>query len=265
MFRIDFVSAALGLTKFGFSVFPLAQGSKVPAVKGGHGVKDATRDEETIRGWGKTFPHANVGIACGAESGIMVIDVDPRNGGFQSMQVLATKGRIFPPCPISKTGNGGKHMLYRHDPKVTNSKGKLGSGIDVKASGGYIVAPPSWIDRSESGPGGAYEWVVDPQSLPVPRAPIWLTTMLASRPLPDMRLNGQISSVGGLAAFVGRQGQGNRNAAAYWAARRALETLPRMEAMAEIRSIERAAVARGLNIKEIHATMQSAVKAHGGK
>src|SRR5262245_34186061 len=39
-----------------------------------HGVKEATIDEETIRRWWQQWPEANVGIATGAVSGLVVLD-----------------------------------------------------------------------------------------------------------------------------------------------------------------------------------------------
>ena len=45
-----------------------------------HGVNDATMDSDLIRGWWQRWPRANVGFATGAASGLVVLDVDPRNG-----------------------------------------------------------------------------------------------------------------------------------------------------------------------------------------
>ena len=77
-----FLDAAFHLTSFGFKVFPLLPGSKIPAIAkrdGGQGCLDATDNEETIAGWAKRFPRANIGVACGLPSGVIVIDLDPRN------------------------------------------------------------------------------------------------------------------------------------------------------------------------------------------
>jgi hypothetical protein len=151
------ISAGLQFAELGWAVFPLAKGSKLPAIsasKGGHGVKDATRDPAVIRRWERNFPQANIAIACGQESGIVVIDVDPRNGGNTSLQRLAAKGHVLPLGPRARTGNDGAHHVFCFDPRITNSKGRLGPGIDVKSTGGYIVAAPSWIAPSKNGQGG---------------------------------------------------------------------------------------------------------------
>ena len=66
------LEAALGYAAKGWRVFPLKPREKVPATA--HGVKDATTDEATIRGWWGTWPDANVGYATGY--GVAVVDID---------------------------------------------------------------------------------------------------------------------------------------------------------------------------------------------
>src|SRR5260370_30372544 len=51
-----------------------------------HGFKDATTDAETIRIWLKKWPTANIAIPAGAASGWLVLDIDPRNGGNESLE-----------------------------------------------------------------------------------------------------------------------------------------------------------------------------------
>jgi putative DNA primase/helicase len=53
-----------------------------------HGVNDATTDRNRIRNWWAESPDANIGIAAGSESGIIVLDIDPRNGGYKSLKRL---------------------------------------------------------------------------------------------------------------------------------------------------------------------------------
>ena len=65
-------------------VLPLHPGSKLPACA--HGITEATTDEAQIRAWWRHHPDRNVGVACGAASGIVVVDIDPRNGGTESYE-----------------------------------------------------------------------------------------------------------------------------------------------------------------------------------
>jgi putative DNA primase/helicase len=81
----------------------------------------------------------------------MVVDVDPRSGGQESLEALfATHGR-FPDTAEQITGGDGRHFVFR-DPGIAVPK-SLAPGIDLKVEGGYIVVAPS-IHAS----GKAYQW-----------------------------------------------------------------------------------------------------------
>ncbi len=107
------------------------------------GCLDATTDEETIRGWWSRYPNANVGIATGGR--LLVIDIDPRNGGNEGFDALVEKYGPIPDTVECLTGGGGRH-LYVEVPEgesLKNSKSLLAQGVDIKYTGGYVVAPPS--------------------------------------------------------------------------------------------------------------------------
>ena len=74
--------AALTYASWGWHVIPVVPNGKIPATQ--HGVKDATTDPEQIAIWWAQNPEFNIGIAAGVKSGIVVFDVDPRNGGEES-------------------------------------------------------------------------------------------------------------------------------------------------------------------------------------
>ncbi len=74
------LKTALRYAAIGWPVLPLVPNRKVPATA--HGVHDATTDAERIRKWWTDNPAYNLGIAAGKESGLVVFDVDPRNGGL---------------------------------------------------------------------------------------------------------------------------------------------------------------------------------------
>ena len=267
---VDFRKAALEYAAMGWPVFPLASGMKLPAIgsaKGGKGVKDATTDTETIDRWAKSYPNANLGLACGVQSGIVVVDIDPRNGANDTLAALAKKGRGFPDCPAARTGGGGVHLLFRYDDRIINSKGKVGPGIDVKTSGGYIVAAPSFVKQPDGSIGdGHYAWVKHPQDVLPPRLPIWLTTILAPAPAPPRAqytpLTDGPKSIASLLAFVSKSGEGDRNNRLYWGACRAADAVKARQ-VSEGSAIDQlmfAAIAVGLPHKEAIATIISAFK-----
>jgi hypothetical protein len=78
--------AALAYAEMGFAVFPCALRGKAPLTE--HGFKDASKDPEVIRALWRLHPGANVGIATGAISGIVVVDIDPRHGGVETLEAL---------------------------------------------------------------------------------------------------------------------------------------------------------------------------------
>jgi hypothetical protein len=109
-----------------------------------HGVKGASTDPEQIRKWWRQWPDANVGIATGAVSGLVVIDIDPRNGGNASYTKLQEElpGTFDKPLKV-RSGSDGTHLYFGHPGGHVPCCANLRPGIDVKADGGYIVAPPS--------------------------------------------------------------------------------------------------------------------------
>jgi hypothetical protein len=275
--KVSFTEGALPYAEtLGWSVFPLASGGKLPAIrtahpKGdpqrgscqgecgreGHGVYDATADPEKIRAWGRRFPRANIGLPCGTANGFLVLDIDPRAGGDQTIRALAAQGNPFPTCPRQRTGNGGYHLLFRFDASLGKPRGKLGQGVDVKASGGYILAAPSVTAPSDAGPGGPYRWEVSPFDTPIPPLPAWMRAILyPPPPKPQPWQPSGPQDIRPLADFVASAPNGNRNNALYWAARRAVEAGALTPSAQH--SLLSAAVAAGLERGKALATIQSA-------
>lgn len=150
--HISMLDWALRYAKRGWPVFPLKPRSKEPlGLLAPNGFKNATIDPETIRAWWKDEPEANIGIPTGAGT-FDVLDVDPRNGGADSLSRLASEHSL-PDTLTSHTGGGGKHIFFKHSRRKLRSACGLLPGIDLKSDGGYIVAPPSLHPN-----GRRYEW-----------------------------------------------------------------------------------------------------------
>src|SRR4051812_25041544 len=111
---------ALAYAKRGFRVFPLhtpnAEG-KCSCLRdcgrdnGKHprtldGLKSATTDAEQINKWWSLWPEANIGILTGRESGIFVVDVDPRHGGTDTLKALLEKHGQLAEKFYAMTGGG---------------------------------------------------------------------------------------------------------------------------------------------------------------
>jgi len=91
------VCSALTYGKRGWPVLPLHPSGKAPLGSlVPRGILDATCDSETIQHWWDTKPDANIGIRTGAVSGLVVLDVDPRHGGDDTLYELEQRHGKLP-------------------------------------------------------------------------------------------------------------------------------------------------------------------------
>lgn len=168
---------ARALAAKGLAVFPCLARGKAPAVQ--RGVNEATTDAATIDTWWRLLPDGNIGIACGAASGVFVLDVDGEDGEASLRQLEAEHGRL--PATIEVITGNGRHCYFRlgeHDP-VPNSAGRIGKGLDTRGVGGYVLAPPSIHPT-----GRRYAWSVDSAN-EFAEPPDWL--IVAALPPPPPR------------------------------------------------------------------------------
>jgi hypothetical protein len=134
-----------------------------------NGSHDATADEQTLRAWWAEVPGASVGLAL---AGLVVVDVDPRNGGDRALAGLVLVEGPLPPTPHAFTGGGGDHYLFRAP--TFELRGKPWPGVDIKTGpGAYIVAAPS-----KHASGGRYVWAPAPWSVAPSALPLWLLLKL---------------------------------------------------------------------------------------
>jgi putative DNA primase/helicase len=109
-----------------------------------HGLHDATPDPDQIREWWGQYPMANIGMPTGKWTGVVVLDVDPEKGGFDSLQALIRRHGVLPWTRVAHTGGGGLHFYFEHPGIYTRSSaGKIGRGLDFRGDGGYVLLPPS--------------------------------------------------------------------------------------------------------------------------
>jgi hypothetical protein len=106
--------AALSYAKRGIPVFPCEPGGKRPLTYSGFW--DATTELGQVKAWWGRWPDANVGVPTGKRSGLLVLDVDPRDGGPQSMATLERETGPLPRTARSRTGGGGVHVFFRYPP-----------------------------------------------------------------------------------------------------------------------------------------------------
>lgn len=148
----------------GWHVLPVE--GKIPLTK--NGLKDATNNADAVAFWfAIEYPEANIAIRTGAISGLVVLDIDKKNGGLESYESIRAR---LPQTPTVRTGGGGLHLYFKHPGgEVKNSAGKIAPGIDLRGDNGYVVAPPSLHDS-----GANYEWEILPSEVPLADLPAFL-------------------------------------------------------------------------------------------
>jgi predicted P-loop ATPase len=150
------------------------------------GLRDATTDPRVAAAWWAQWPSANVGVATGKASGLVVVDLDvkPAQGGRPALDGVSELVRLeaehgaLPDTLRSRTGRGGLHLFFAYPDgveRIKSSAGEVAPGVDVRAEGGYVVVPPS---NHES--GQRYRWL-NPDVRQLAELPGWLLERLSAR------------------------------------------------------------------------------------
>ncbi|WP_437079612.1 bifunctional DNA primase/polymerase [Streptomyces sp. enrichment culture] len=171
-----------------------------------HGFRAATLDPARIEQWWGDHPGLGVGVACGP-AGLVVVDIDAHEAlppgrdrllpgigipdgvdltglatGFHTIGVLAAlRGAVSPADDDTtlrvRTPSGGLHVWYRaqHGHRWQCSTGSGGGRalawqVDVRAHGGYIVAPGTVTEAGPYAPVGTVREVAP--------LPVWLAREL---------------------------------------------------------------------------------------
>jgi hypothetical protein len=165
------VDHAHELARQGFHVFPLVPNGKRPLSEQSWKTL-ATQDPATIRQIWHLNPDANIAIRT---DGYVAFDLDQRRGGGDTWAEIVDKaeflGEEIRHTRRHQTWSGGSHVIFRQPPgmHINCSTDKVGPGVDVKADGGYLVAPGSTIDGKEYSS-------VNP-SRPIAELPDWLLSL----------------------------------------------------------------------------------------
>ena len=156
---------------------PAISATSMPRRHVGWEARATCETDRITRAWTRK-PHG-IGIACGP-AGLLVVDLDVAKGSAASGQETLTQlehdhGRALPATWTVGTPSGGRHLYYRQPPgpRLGNTAGRAGPGIDTRGWGGYVAAPPTTT------PDGEY-WLVDDHPLVV--LPGWFAQLLTRRP-----------------------------------------------------------------------------------
>ena len=115
------------------------------------GQNNATCDYDQIKTWWSAYPQANI-AAYLEPSRLAVIDIDPRNGGIETIDNIEAKYGKLHSDLTQFTGGGGEHRAFQLPAGHFTLPGTLGRGVDVKLNGYIMLEPSNHIS------GGQYLW-----------------------------------------------------------------------------------------------------------
>ncbi len=170
-----------------------------------------------------------VGVACGP-SGLVVVDVDSYKAeAEESMRWLTENGFDLPPTLTAETASGGKHFYYQASASQALGNTAAGlpgverklPGIDFRADGGYVVAPPT-----RRGDGGEYRFTNEQEPAacpdwltPAQRSPAQRSSRAERHLTPPKDNTVALKRLAGLAKHLAETPEGERHAALYTIAR----------------------------------------------
>jgi hypothetical protein len=170
------LAAAVMYAEQGFYVLPIRPNDKAaPPKSTGLNYSSASNNPDTVRKWysGK-YKGWNIGLCCGAEDGIFVMDVDNKEDkdGFPAFREMEEDHGEFNTL-TQITPSGGIHVVFTWFPNGRSSTSSIARGIDTRGGDGrnrsHIVAYPSSIN------GKMYEWSRGGKIL---EAPDWLADLM---------------------------------------------------------------------------------------
>jgi hypothetical protein len=123
-----------------------------------------------VTAWWTRDRTANIGMATGALSGIVVLDCD----GPEARKAALDQG--VPSTPSVFTGKpGGVHYHLAHPGFAVQNFARKAGGLDFRGDGGYVLLPSSHHAR-----GADYRWVDGTEGLALAVPPDWLLDLIHS-------------------------------------------------------------------------------------
>jgi hypothetical protein len=240
---------ALPLLGHGLPCFPCGITKKPTTPRG---FKDATSDPDALYELWKKYPGPLVGVPTGEISGLDVLDIDARHSGGSW---LAEHKHRLPSTRVHRTRSGGLHLFLQHQYGMRCSAGRIAAGVDVRATGGYVIWwPAAGLPILSDMPPAAW--------------PGWLCTQLMPRQQSRHRrvVVADQYVLKRLIQVIAGASEGERNSLTYWAACRAGEMVASGLLAADVAAvvIAEAATRAGLPRAEAERTARNCVRTNGG-
>lgn len=262
----DMFREAQRLIRQGQPVFPCwSEGDKAKRPIGTlvhNGVKNATLDKDLVKRWLRAHPDLALGIATGVRWDVLDVDVKSGEDGRVHLPGLHKLGLLNGCKRVVRTPSGGFHLYFNAQPGLTN-KAKKTLGLDVRSKGGYVLAPPSYINDHKKSDGcyvdeGETSGSTDePLRWSMILASLEPTDELTSEPI-DLLPHERRNSLASLRVWLADREEGERNNALFWATCRCIEA-----GLDPTELIDVAVISLGLPEDETTKSVHSALKRAG--
>jgi bifunctional DNA primase/polymerase-like protein len=205
-----FLASALALAKLGFRIHPLEAGKKKPHLKGYPDL--ATTNEAQLCQWWERWTQANPGIICGRDSGIVILDIDRRDGGDESLADLEARHGELPLTWTVQTLDGFQ-LYLRHPSDCFIRYGLLAPGIELLAHGRNAVGVGSYRKADADGAEHWYAWqdCQRPSDIPLADIPHWVRLIAYERGLVQTEISPSSQAQTSRASQVESQKQPSRS------------------------------------------------------
>lgn len=266
----DLYRTAQTLIRAGQPVFPCRSAyrsekhkDKAPLIR--HGLNAATTDRAQVKAWWREHRTAAIGIPTGIKWDVLDVDVKREQDGRVHLPRLHALGLLNGCQRVTRTPSGGWHLYFPAVTGLTN-KANASLGLDVRAKGGYVLAPGSYID-ARNNPDGGYAGYYEDHG-PTDGAtdePLWWDLIVSSlmpmdvvsaKPIPLLPSERR-ASLAALREWVSIREAGERNNALHWAVCRCIESNLDPNELVE------PALLCGLGEDEIRLTIDAALRRAG--
>lgn len=245
----------------GQPVFPCKpKGTKAKAPMTKNGLHDATLDVARVKAWWKNHRDAAIGIPTGIVWDVLDVDVKREEDGRVHLPLLHRLGLLNGCQRVGRTPSGGWHLYFKAAPGLTNTANAY-LGLDVRGKGGYVLAPPSYIETDEY--VGSYE-DVGPTEGATDEPLLYDLIVSAVRPVDKdtkkpVELLGyeRQSSLASLRGWLSERQAGERNNSLHWAVCRCIDNGIDPNELFEV------ALMLGLDEAEVNLTITSALRRAG--
>lgn len=178
-------------------VYPVGPDCRRPLTE--HGVYDASADPAVIRQLFAGREDANVALACGSPSGVLVLDIDRKGevDGFARLAELEDEHGYLPETPKQATPSSGEHLFFAQPPdlELYNKVGlrrygddgakTVYGGLDIRTSSADGLSRRGSVALAPSRkPHGPYAWKVRPTDVALAPVPAWLLQLIDPPPPP---------------------------------------------------------------------------------